>query len=143
VLAVFYIFVSAIVIMFLADALGLKKIAFDGSLIQVPIFLAALYGFVQIVPFGSYLGTAGIDAIPRTISIDPFSSQVNAFHFLALALFFSVFLSSLNSTARIRTAAYVIVAFGFLARSMVSIRILPPLHLVRLSTATISLRSWR
>jgi O-antigen ligase len=114
VLAVFYIFVSAIVIMFLADALGLKTIAFDGSLIQIPIFLAALYGFVQIVPFGSYLGPAGIDAIPRTISIDPFSSQVNAFHFLALALFFSVFLSSLNSTARIRTAAYVIVAFGFL-----------------------------
>ena len=114
VLAVFYILVSTIGTIFLADALSVKKLAFDRSLIQIPIFLAALYGFVQIVPFGSYSGPAGVDTISRTISLDPFSTQVNAFHLFALALFFSVFLTTLNSAARIQTTAYVIVAFGFL-----------------------------
>jgi len=114
VLALFYLLISLLVIALSADALMSKQLWIDKSLLQVPLFLAAIYGFIQIIPFGNYTGPAGLAGIPRTISIDPFSTEINAFHFLALALFFSAFLISLKSAARIRTAAILIIVFGFL-----------------------------
>jgi O-antigen ligase len=114
VLAIFYILIAAIAVAASADALRSKELWVDRSLLQVPLFLAASYGLIQVIPFGNISGPAGLENISRTISIDPFSTEINALHFLGLAIFFSALLISLNKTARIRSTIIFLIVFGFL-----------------------------
>jgi O-antigen ligase len=81
--------------------------------LQLLLFAAAIYGFVQVIPFGSVSALAGVEGIPRTISRDPFFTQVNALHFLALSIFFSALLIMLDSASRIRKVVTLIIVFGF------------------------------
>jgi hypothetical protein len=83
------------------------------SPLQLPLVGAAVYGFIQTVPFGWHT-IAGIDNVPRTISVDTFSTRVNALHFAALSLFFSVGLTLINSAKRIRRTVTVLTIFGFI-----------------------------
>jgi O-antigen ligase len=112
IIALFYFVTAALVILWASDGFLSGSVRFSSSLLQLPVFAAALYGFVQVVPFG-YFSEAGVEKIPRTISLDPFSTQVNAIHFLALGLFFSVTLWSLNSVKRVRRMVTIITIFGF------------------------------
>jgi O-antigen ligase len=113
VIALFYVLVAAITVLWAVDGLANGSVRFSPSLLQLPIYAAAAYGFVQVIPFGSY-SRAGVDNIPRTISLDPFSTEMNAVHFLALGLFFSVTLTLLDSAKRLRRMVTVLTIFGFI-----------------------------
>ncbi len=113
-LVLFYVLVSALMILWAADSLGSGEIRFSRSLLQIPLFALAVYGFVQCVPLGTYAEAAGISGIPRTISMEPFATQLTALHLLALGTFFSVTLVYLDSAQRLRRMITFIVVFGFI-----------------------------
>jgi hypothetical protein len=95
------------------DSLRSNTITFSSSLLQLPVYAAAVYAIIQVIPFGWY-SEAGMDSIPRTISLDPYSTQLNALHFLALAFFFSISLVTLDRASRIKRLVMVITIFGFI-----------------------------
>ena len=113
IIAFFYILVAAIVILWSVDGFLSGNLQYSKSLLQIPLVGAAIYGFVQIIPFGDLAESAGISGIPRTISLDPFATQVSALHFLALTIFFSAALVFTDSAKRLRKLVSVITIFGF------------------------------
>lgn len=113
IIAVFYLLIAAILILWAVDGFLSGTTRFGTSVLQLPILAAAVYGLIQVVPFGSIAETAGVSGIPRTISLDPFATQVSAIHFFALLIFFSVSLVFIESAARLRKAVTIIAVFGF------------------------------
>ena len=113
IIAVFYVSVAILLALWAVDAFVCDEASVNRSYLQIPIYGASIYGLIQVIPFGSIAETAGVSGIPRTISLDPFATQVNALHFLALGILFSVTLVLLNSAARIRKLAGLITIFGF------------------------------
>jgi Lipid A core - O-antigen ligase and related enzymes len=113
IIALFYLLVAALTVLWAIDGLVSGSVRFSPSPLQLPIYAAAAYGFVQIIPFGSY-SQAGVDNIHRTLSLDPFSTEMNAVHFLALGLFLSVTLTVLDRADRIRRIVMVLTIFGFI-----------------------------
>lgn len=114
IIALFYLLVVLAVLFWAIDCFLSGRLRFSRSIIQLPAILAALYGFIQIIPFGTLAETAGISGIPRTISLNPFATQVSAYHFLAFALFLGVLLVYLESAARPQRFVNVITVFGFI-----------------------------
>jgi hypothetical protein len=77
------------------------------------LLAAAVYGFIQVIPFGTIADVAGISGVPRTLSLDIFATRLSAIHYVALFFFLSVLLVLLDSASRIRRLAGVITVFGF------------------------------
>ncbi|MBK8467486.1 MAG: O-antigen ligase family protein [Chloracidobacterium sp.] len=113
-LVLFYVFVTALLILWAADSLTSGEVRFSRSVLQIPLFALAVYGFVQCIPLGTYAESAGISGIPRTISMEPFATQLTALHLLALGIFFSVTLVYLDSAQRLRRMVTFIIVFGFI-----------------------------
>ena len=114
VIAVFYAAVSFVLILWALDGFFSGRARFNTNLLQIPIFAVGIYGIVQIIPFGWISQTAGIENIPRTISLEPFNTQVSAFHFIWLGILFSAFLAFTNNLKRLKQLFWVITIFGFL-----------------------------
>ena len=112
-LAVFYVLVFAMVVLWVADCYKRGEVRISSSRLQVPVFLATLYGAIQIIPFGWY-SESGVDNIPRTISVDPFSTESAAVHLLALSFYLSAALLLIDRAGRIRQMVRVITIFGFI-----------------------------
>ncbi len=113
IIAIFYLTAVMVVLLWAFDAFSTGVLRFNKSLLQIPLIAAFLYGILQIIPFGSLAETAGVAGIPRTISFDPFATQVSALHFLAFSIFFAAFLTYIDSVERLRKLVYVITIFGF------------------------------
>lgn len=113
VLALFYILVSLVVVLWTLDSWVSGTLRFDRNLIQLPLLAAAVYGVVQIIPFGYFGEVAGVAGIPRTISENPFATQMTAVHYFALFLFLAASLVLLDTASRVRKVAAVITVFGF------------------------------
>ncbi len=113
IIALFYLSAVIVVLLWAFDAFSTGVLRFNKSLLQIPLIAAFLYGILQIMPFGSLAETAGVAGIPRTISLDPFATQVSALHFLAFSIFFAAFLTYIDSAERLRKTVYVITIFGF------------------------------
>jgi O-antigen ligase len=113
ILALFYIVVAAIMVLWAIDGLKSGTIRFNKHFIQIPLLAAAVYGAVQAAPFGEIAEMAGLTGIPRTISVDPFATQLTALHFFALFIFFAASLVFVDSAARIRKLVALIAIFGF------------------------------
>jgi O-antigen ligase len=113
VIAFFYILVAAVVFLWAADGFTSGKLRYSKSLLQLPLIAAAAYGFIQIIPFGSIADAPGVAQIPRTISLDPFATQLSALHFLALAIFFSAALVLTESAKRLQKLVFLVTIFGF------------------------------
>lgn len=113
IIAIFYLIAVIIVLLWAFDAFSTGVLRFNKSLLQIPLIGAFLYGILQIIPFGSLAETAGVAGIPRTISLDPFATQVSALHFLAFAIFLAAFLTYIDTSERLRKTVYVITIFGF------------------------------
>ncbi len=111
ILAIFYIAVAALLVLWAVDGAKTGVLKYSPNLVQLPIILTALYGFVQVIPFGSFQ-TAGLTDVPSKISLDPFATQVNSLHFAALFIFLAVLLTVLDSAGRIRRFAAAIGIFG-------------------------------
>jgi O-antigen ligase len=113
ILALFYVVVSALMILWAIDGLKTGTVRFNKELIQLPLLAAAVYAAIQAVPFGSIADVAGVTGVPRTISLDPFATQTTSLHFFALFVFFAISLVMLDSAGRIRRLVAVIAIFGF------------------------------
>jgi O-antigen ligase len=113
-LAIFYAAISLMVILWAYDCYKSQAIRYSTHILQVPIYAAAFYGFVQIIPFGSRNDIAGLAAVPSTISAAPFQTEMTAMHFLALAAFLSLVLIYIDSAQRLRKLVAVISVFGFI-----------------------------
>ena len=113
VIAVFYIAAVVVVLLWAFDAFSSGVLRFNKSLVQIPLLAAFLYSIFQVIPFGSLAETAGVAGIPRTISLQPFWTQVTALHFLALAIFLGALLTYINSADRFKKVVTVITIFGF------------------------------
>lgn len=110
----FYLLVSVLAVLWVADSYQTGIWRFHKTSLQIPLILAIIYAYLQIIPFGTLAETGGLTGIPRTISLDPFWTQMFALHFLALLFFFSVMLVYLDSADRLRKITSLITIFGFL-----------------------------
>ncbi|CAN5604533.1 O-antigen ligase [soil metagenome] len=114
IIALFYVLVTIIALLWAFDGLSSGVVRFSMDPIQIPLLLLGIYALVQIIPFGSIAETAGLSGIPRTISMEPFSTQVTALHIFFLCAFFSVSLVYIDSASRLRRLVTVITVFGFI-----------------------------
>ena len=113
-IALFYLTMAVVVILWAIDAHTSGVLRFNKSLIQIPLIATVLYAFFQVIPFGSLAETAGVSGIPRTISQDPFWTKVFALHFLAMLIFLAAFLAFIDSTKRLKKVVWLVTIFGFL-----------------------------
>ena len=112
-LAMFYIAVTLLVLLWAIDSMLVRSVRYSNSALQIPLLAAAIYGIVQVIPFGSST-VDGIAGVPRTLSLDPSATQANALHFLFLFIFLAVSLIFLDSASRIRKVVALITIFGTL-----------------------------
>lgn len=113
IIAAAYILIAGTILFWAIDGWRSGVLRFSSSYLQLPILGIALYGAIQIIPFGYPPAANGIEGIPRTISLEPFATQVSAVHFFAMLAYFSVLLVLLDSASRIRKLAIFISVFGF------------------------------
>jgi len=113
ILALFYVCVAVMAVLWAIGSFRAGLVRLSSSKLQIPLYAAAAYGFIQVIPFGTIAEIAGVSNVPRTISLDPFATQTTAIHFFALALFFSVALVLTDSAKRIRRLVILISVFGF------------------------------
>ena len=112
-IALFYLLITVIVLLWVIDSFQTGVFRFNKSLLQIPVIGTALYALFQIIPFGTLAETGGVSGIGRTISVEPFWTQMFAFHFLALFFFFAASLTFLDSASRLRKMTSLITIFGF------------------------------
>ena len=112
-IALFYFVVALMLVLWAVDSFTSRELTISRHLIQMPLYATAIYGFVQIIPFGTLPAAGGVDNIPRTISVAPFETEMTALHYLAFGFLLSIGLSSLNSAKRISKLVNVIAIFGF------------------------------
>ncbi len=112
-LAIFYIVAALIGVLWAIDGFISGAVRFHKSPLQFTLIAAFVYALVQVIPFGSLAALAGIEGIPRTISLEPFATQVAALHFLALLIFFGALLTYIDSAKRLRKVVLMVTIFGF------------------------------
>jgi len=113
VLAVFYILVASVVLLWAIDAFLTGTVRFSPEPVQLAFLAAAVYGLIQVIPFGTINVTSEIGPVPRMISLDQFATEESAIHYLALFLLFAATLVVLDSARRLRRLAVFITVFGF------------------------------
>jgi O-antigen ligase len=112
-IALFYLMTALIMILWAVDGFLTGFWRFNKSLLQLPVIGTVLYALIQIIPFGTLAETGGVAGIGRTISLEPFWTQMFAFHFLALFFFFAASLTFLDSAGRLRKMTLLVTIFGF------------------------------
>ena len=112
-IALFYLLITVIVLLWAVDSFQTGVFRFNKSLLQIPVIGTVVYALFQIIPFGTLAETGGVSGIGRTISVEPFWTQMFAFHFLALFFFFAASLTYLDSASRLRKMTSMITIFGF------------------------------
>ena len=90
ILAFFYVLTAVLLVLWALDSFRTGTVEISPSKLQIPLYAAAVYGLIQTLPVGTIAEIAGLQNVPRTISLDPFATQMSALHFFALALFFSL-----------------------------------------------------
>ena len=113
VLAMFYLLVALTVLLWAADGLVTGAVRFNKDPLPLALLAAAIYGFIQIIPFGTLADVAGISGVLQTMSLDIFATRLSAIHYLGLFFLLSVLLVLLDSASRIRRVAVIITVFGF------------------------------
>ena len=111
VIALFYVIIGALVLIWIADSLTGRSLRISTSYLQLPIAAYAVYGLVQALPLGSF--SSIVSELPRTLSLEPHASVATSIHLLVLLAFFSACLVFIDSTSRIGRVAAVLTIFGF------------------------------
>ena len=112
ILALFYLVVALIAILWALDAFSIGFVRFSRNPIQLPLIAVAVYGLIQVIPVGTF-SSNGVDRIPRTISLDPFATEMTALHYFALFIFLAASLTLIDSASRVRKVVMVLMIFGF------------------------------
>ena len=111
VIGLFWASAALLVVLWAADAFTSRALRFNQSWLQIPFVGAILFGVLQIIPFGS-IDVAGV-SVARTISLDPYQTQLATAHFIALLIYFAAILAFLDNPKRLRFLALFITIFGF------------------------------
>ena len=111
-IALFYLVVALIMILWSAETLISGKFRYSPSLLQIPLLAVAIYAVIQLIPFGT-TETGGISGISRSISLDPFWTRVYALHYFALFVFFAALLVYTDKLERVKRIVWLITIFGF------------------------------
>jgi O-antigen ligase len=114
IIALVYLIIAISVILWGIDSIRTGVLKFSPTVLQIPIILTVAYALIQILPLGAVAEVGGLDGIRRTISLEPFWTQMFALHLLALFFFFALMASNLDSSARLRRLTSLITVFGFL-----------------------------
>ncbi len=113
IIGIFYLAIAAIFASWAVDAFRSGYVRFDGSLFQIPILATAVYGLIQIIPYGTREETGGLGGIPATLSLDPFSTRQVALHFISLFVFLAAALVFIDTRRRLKAVVRLITIFGF------------------------------
>ncbi len=113
-ISLFYAVIALMAIAWAIDCTGSGALRFSRNLIQVPLTLFGTYALLQIVPFGTLADTGSVPGATRTISLEPFATQTAALHIFALSVFLGLALVYVDTAARLRVLARLIIVFGFL-----------------------------
>lgn len=113
VIALFYLTVTSLAILFAADSLLTGTLKIGANRLQIPLLLLGVYALIQIIPLGSLNSASNVTATSRTISIEPYATQVVAIHIFTLCTFALLVTSILDSAGRLRRMVNVLTVFGF------------------------------
>lgn len=113
IISIFYLLVGLIAILWAADCWLTGAARFSRTPLQIPLLLLGVYAFVQVIPFGTTSEAGGVSDVSRTISLEPFPTQVVAVHIFALSVFFAATLAVIDSAKRLRRLVVVLTVFGF------------------------------
>ncbi|HEY0427199.1 MAG TPA: O-antigen ligase family protein [Pyrinomonadaceae bacterium] len=113
IISLFYLIGVLTVILWALDSFRTGVLRFNKNLIQIPLAAAVIYGFIQIIPFGSLAEIGGLSGIARTISLEPFWTKMFALHFFVFLIFLAALLVYTDSAKRLRRIVWLITIFGF------------------------------
>lgn len=111
-IGLFWLSAALLSVLWAADAFWSGALRFSKSWLQIPLIAAILFGIIQIIPFG-FSDIVNVSGVARTISLDPYQTQLAVWHFAALLIFFAATLSFVNNPQRLRFLALFITIFGF------------------------------
>lgn len=112
VISLAYLMIFMLLMFLVTDFLRSGALKLSLEPLQLVIYSAGIFGLIQIIPFAGSFEAGGINAIPGTISMDPFATQVSALHFLVIGIYFSIVLTMFDSAQRLRKFAIFITVFG-------------------------------
>ncbi len=113
-LATFQVGAAVIVICWAIDGWRTGTLRLSTNVLQLPLAGLILIGIVQLIPFGSVdVGNALNGTVPRTLSLDPYSTRLTVVQLIALLVYFAAALSFVDSPRRLRAIVRTIVIFGF------------------------------
>lgn len=114
-LAVFTLGAAVIVGLWVADGWRLRSLRISRNWLQLPLIGAFGLGLFQLLPLGSQAVTAGLQLSPvRSLSADPYSTQLFLVHIAALLIYFAATLVFVDTPHRLRLLVRTITIFGFL-----------------------------
>lgn len=114
-LAVFTLGAGSIVALWVADGWRLRSLRISRNVLQIPLIGAFVLGVIQLLPIGSSKGVAGLAVDPvRSLSADPYSTQLFLVHLAALLIYFAAILVFVDTPHRLRLLVRTITIFGFL-----------------------------
>lgn len=114
-LAVFTLGAGLIVALWVADGWRLRSLRISRNLLQISLIGAFVLGLVQLLPIGSGPGITGLPVNPvRSLSADPYSTQLFLVHIAALLVYFAAVLVFVDTPHRLRLLVRTITIFGFL-----------------------------
>ncbi|MGC2237253.1 MAG: O-antigen ligase family protein [Pyrinomonadaceae bacterium] len=114
IISIMYIISVIIVALWAIDSLKTGFLRFNRNLIQIPVIAIIIYGFIQIIPFGTAADIAGVSGIGKTISLDPFWTRQFTFHLIAFFIFLAAMLTYIDTAKRLRKVVWLITIFGFI-----------------------------
>jgi len=112
-IALFYLTVAAICILWAVECFMRRELAFSRSAVQIPLIAAVAYSIIQIIPFGTAVNGTGLDGISRQISVSPYDTGQTAIQFASIAIFLALLLVYLNSAKRLEKVINFLLIFGF------------------------------
>ncbi len=114
-LAVFTLGAGVIVALWIADGWRLRSLRISRNLLQIPLIGAFVLGMVQLLPLGSSKAVFGLAVDPvRSLSADPYSTQLFLVQIASLLIYFSATLVFVDTPQRLRILVRTITIFGFL-----------------------------
>lgn len=112
-LAIFQAGAAFILFFWAVDAWRSRFLRLSRSALQLPLLGLGLLGLVQLLPLGAGETVApGLTAV-KTLSLDPYSTQLIVVQLLALLVYFAAALAFIDSSGRLRIVVQTIMVFGF------------------------------
>jgi O-antigen ligase len=113
-LAIFQMGAALILFFWAVDAWRSGVLRLSRNRLQLPLLGLILLGLVQLLPLGGTAETAAAGLnVSRSLSLDPYSTQLILVQLVALFVYFAAAFAFIDSPRRLRVVVNTIVIFGF------------------------------